>query len=224
MRILKTATMSLLMITAATTAFAAGDTDKMLGTLSVKATPVFAEGKLNACSIEYTAFIRDYKYKQGEVVHMSGSLGFQADGNARTFTSYLKIVLNDWDPKKLEFVPGDPGSALILNGNKTTKDALILSTVSDTPGGYFSVFDFNKTYENLSEAVEKNELNISYSRKGGKSDVPISIDLTVSETDDEGVRKKSDSNSLEFFQCTIDLIDVAKKDSSEKAKSDSKLK
>jgi len=199
-----------------TSAFADDSLQKMVGTLSVKPAPVFAGGKLSACSLEFTAVARDYKYKQGELVYLSGSLGFQADGKSRSLGIYLKIVLNDWDPIALKFIPGDPNSALIVIGNRTSKDAQILSTLSDTPGGYFSVFRSDGSLDDVLKSIEKNELTISYSRKMGSADVPISLDLTVVDTDEAGERKKNVKNTSEFLKCSLQLLNLAKNESSKK--------
>jgi hypothetical protein len=96
--------------------------ERMLGTLSAEAQPVFKDGRLNGCSVVFGALARDFTYRQGAYITVNGSFGIMsAKGELGTM---LKVVVHDTDPRTNRFIPSPPASAYFISGTKTTKSAV----------------------------------------------------------------------------------------------------
>ena len=50
----------------------------MLGTLNAEAQPVFADGRLDGCTVVYGALAKDFTYKQGGYIAVNGSFGLMS--------------------------------------------------------------------------------------------------------------------------------------------------
>ena len=109
----------------------------MLGTLNAEAQPLFADGRLDGCTIVYGALAKDFTYKQGGYIAVNGSFGLMSTKGVLGAT--LKVVLHDVDPRTNKFTPSPPASAYFVSGNKTTKSAVVGQYPSDTPGAIFVV-------------------------------------------------------------------------------------
>ena len=72
--------------------------DALIGTNSVEAQPIFAAGRLNACTMVFDAFAKDFTYKQGGYVKINGSFGLWNAKGQLGIT--LKVVLHDLDPRR----------------------------------------------------------------------------------------------------------------------------
>jgi hypothetical protein len=185
-----------------------------LGTLWVKYSPIFRDGNLTGCSLEYGSFIRDNMYKQGGFVNLGGSVGVIISNNE--LDVMLKVVINDLNIESFKLAPDAPEAAYLLSDLKSSKDAYVDSTVSDTPGGLFTIFSNDPTFEMLLDGFRKDEIGISYRRKGGVSDVTFTIDPTVIETDDKGKRTHSPAQANAFKECVGKVINNLEKSSGQK--------
>jgi hypothetical protein len=176
-----------------------------LGTSWVKSSPLFRDGNLTGCSLEYSSLIRDNIYKQGGFVNLGGSVGVMIGNNGLGVS--LKVVINDLNIETVKLVPDAPEAAYFISDLKSSKDAYVASTKSDTPGGLVTLFSNDPTLEMLLDGFLKDEIGISYRRKGGVSDVPFTIDPTVIKTDDKGNRTHSPAQSKAFIECVGKVID-----------------
>jgi hypothetical protein len=176
-----------------------------LGTMWVKSTPLFSDGNLTGCSMEYSSLIRDRIYKGGNFVNPSGSILVM--GSDKNLLVSLKTVVNDLNSKTAKLEPDAPEAVYFYSALKTSKNAYVSSKKSDTPGGLVTIFEFFPTINMLFEGIGKGEIGISFRRKGGISDVPFTIDLTVIETDDKGKRTHSRAQVEGFTKCVMKIID-----------------
>jgi hypothetical protein len=174
----------------------------MVGTLYTKAAPNFAGGKLNGCTIEYGAIIRDFKYSRGELVLVGGSFGVL--GSSSQIGAFLKVVFQDYDPRTMEPRPNAPEEAAFVFGNATNQSNALKTAKSDVPGGLFVVFPPFPTLEQLFEQIERGEVTIAVARKRGESAIVIPIDITVEETlpDKNNQKKRSKRTWLEYMGCS----------------------
>ena len=187
---------------------------KHLGTQSVESKSLFRDGNLSGCSLEYNTLIQDYIYKQGGIVNVSGSIGVMKINDGLGVT--LKVIVKDLNPKTAKVEPESPEAVYLLSGLKTSKEAYVKSTSGDPPGALLTLFNIEPTLKMLLEGVLKREIAISFRRKGGVSDVPFTIDPTVTAIDDNGNRTHSPAQGVAFTECVMNVIDNSDKPSGKK--------
>jgi hypothetical protein len=55
--------------------------DRIAGTLDVSSMLYMKEGSLSGCQLVFDAMIRDYSYRQGRFIKVSGGVGFMHNGS-----------------------------------------------------------------------------------------------------------------------------------------------
>lgn len=177
---------------------------QMLGTISVSAMPSFSGGQLFGCTLLFTALAQDWAYKSGGFIKVEGSLGIvSVKGKAATT---LKVALNDLDLHTGTLTPSAPASAYFVSGNSTTKDSIVGSTASDTPGSIFVVQQLFPTYKILAQGLASNRVTIAFARKKGGTDIQVNIDTSVIKTEANGRRIRSEKPTHDFLECIDTLI------------------
>jgi hypothetical protein len=179
--------------------------DALIGSNSVEAQPIFTAGRLNACTMVFDAFAKDFTYKQGGYVKINGSFGLWNAKGQLGIT--LKVVLHDLDPRTMSLTPSPPASAYFVSGNKTTKDSVIFTERSDTPGGIFVALKAEPNFSIVAEGVQHNKVTIAFARERGGMDIQLPIDTSVVETAQNGQRTQSPKASMDFFQCGQELLE-----------------
>jgi hypothetical protein len=177
----------------------------MLGTLNAEAQPVFANGRLDGCTVVYGALAKDFTYKQGGYIAVNGSFGLMSAKGQLAAT--LKVVVHDTDPRTNSFTPSPPATAYFVSGNKTTKDAVVSHISSDTPGAIFVVLKPEATFQILTEGLARDKVTIAFARERGGMDVQLAIDTSVAETKPNGERIHSPKAATDFLQCSTELLD-----------------
>lgn len=182
---------------------------KVAGTQRVYAQPYMTAGKLAGCNLVFEAMIRDFTYRQGQFIKVDGSIGIMAIGGAPG--AVLKVVVNEIDPPSLTFTPSPPSRAYLFGPKfNTNVESLVSATESDTPGSLFSVFQVTPTLDIVLSALELKKVTVAFNKKGGSSDIQLPLELDVAQTDDEGVRTRSDQAATEFSQCLLVLFEQFK--------------
>lgn len=171
---------------------------KLVGTISVKAHPIFSEGRLSGCELEYNAITRDYAYRQGAFIRVSGSIALLSTSTNPVAT--LKVLLSDFEPRTMAFTSFIPASAYYIDGNTTTKGAILASTPSDT-GGLFIVFRVTPTYETIARGLGEGRVTIAFARTKGGLDIVVPIETFVVNTTDDGERSRSKKMAKDFLDC-----------------------
>jgi hypothetical protein len=179
--------------------------EKMLGTLSAEAQPIFKDGRLNGCTVVFGALAKDFTYKQGGYITVNGSFGIM---NAKgELGATLKVIVHDTDLRTNSFTPSAPVSAYFISGTKTTKSAVVGQYPSDTPGGIFVVLRPETVLPILMEGLQRSKVTIAFAREQGGTDIQLPIDTSVVETKPNGERVRSPKALLDFSACSSELID-----------------
>jgi hypothetical protein len=176
----------------------------MLGTMSVAAEPSFANGELSGCTIGFNAMALDRVYKQSAYIWVRGAFGVMAV--KEKLATILKVTLHDVDPRTAESTPSAPTSAYFISGNATTKNAVVGSYPSDTPGTIFVVSNIDPTFSVISEGLLRDKVTIAFARKKGGTDIGLVIDTSVTATAENGQRTHSPQASADFAKCIKTLL------------------
>ena len=110
----------------------------------------------------------------------------------------------------MSFTPIPPASAYFVSENKTTKNAVVLSERSDTPGGIFVALNSEPTFSILADGIGRDKVTIAFARELGGMDIQVAIDTSVAETARDGERTHSPKASMDFFRCTKELLENMK--------------
>jgi hypothetical protein len=105
--------------------------------------------------------------------------------------------LHDLDPRTMTLTPSPPATAYFVSGYTTTKDEVVLSEKSETPGALFTVLKAEHTLKVLAEGLARNKVVIAFARRLGGTDIQVSIDTSV-ETLPNGQRTRSPKATTEF--------------------------
>lgn len=188
---------------------------QLLGTLSAESTPMFRNGKLWGCTVEFNVLAKDWIYKQGAIIAVSGSFGITALAEKnKNLAVLLKVILSDLNPETLTFVPSAPPvSAYFISKNTTTVNYVIHKEKSDTPGGILVAFKPVPTFEVLLNGLSASNVRIAFARTEGGTDVPLNIDTSTNPQaimTPDGKREHSPRNEIEFMECTEKLFESLK--------------
>jgi hypothetical protein len=178
-----------------------------VGTISNDAQPVFTNGVLTGCSLNFTTLVKDFTYKAGTFARVDGSFNLLAAKS--NLGVLLKVVVNDIDPKTYDWTPSSPVSAFFVSGNATSLPFLINRSLdSDTPGAVVAVYNAEKTFPMLVQGLNAGTVTVAFARTVGGVDMQVPIDVTVEDTDNNGNKKRSNKAATSFLQCTQDLIKI----------------
>lgn len=179
---------------------------KIAGTQRVYAQPAMTGGKLQGCSLIFEAMIRDFTYRQGQFIKVDGSIGIMDVSGS--LGAVLKVVVNEITPPSLTFNPSPPSRAYLIGSDYATNvDSLISADESDTPGALFSIFQPSPTVGLILTALQSKKITVAFNKKGGLSDIQLSLELDVEHTDAAGTRTRSDQAVTDFSQCMLVLFE-----------------
>lgn len=179
---------------------------RLEGTTSVSYSPTFSNGQIIGCGIEFNAVARDWSFRKGEYDKISGSFGFLTSN--KNIAPVLKLVVNELDRTNFSFKPKAPIRAYVTSGAHSNFKTLITSYNSETPGSLFSVFQIEPTAKMYAEALTAGKLSLRYGKTAEGIDAPLVIDLTVTDTKDDGLRVKSDQPVSDTLGCIKQLLEV----------------
>ncbi len=72
---------------------AQGAPNPLVGTLNIQSQPHFAQGKLEGCTLVYSALYQDWTYRQGALLKVDGSIGVVT--SSKKLATILKVVVNE---------------------------------------------------------------------------------------------------------------------------------
>ncbi|HWZ39522.1 MAG TPA: hypothetical protein VNY08_14595 [Bradyrhizobium sp.] len=174
-------------------------------TLYADFSPVFADGEMHACNIEYAAFFDDFTYEQGRRLVATGSLYLTIVKGMPA--SMVKVRLgtlanNHFDPVMA------PTSVSFLNAGHIVRP--VTSADSDVPGARVSVYGTDVTVD-LLEQILGGKITLSFARKKGGLDILLPLDIQARINPQTGERTLSKVAINAFSLCAYDLIEKAKK-------------
>lgn len=184
---------------------------RLEGTLSVQAQPNLREGKFIGCQYVFEAMMRDWSYRQGGFIKVSGSVGIMGVGGKIGTT--VKVVVNEIDLATRSITPSAPGRVYLIGPDfQTNVDTLVNSAESDVPGGRFSIYQMSPTTEMILAGMENGRLTVAFNRGNGDTDLQLPLELDVASTDKAGNRTRSDNHATAFAQCmavVLKMVDAA---------------
>ena len=182
---------------------------RIAGTQRVYAQPYMTSGKLAGCHLIFEAMIRDFTYRQGQFIKVDGNVGLMGVGD--NVAVVLKVVVNEVTPPSITFKPSPPSRAYLIDPNfMTNMDSLVSASESDTPGSLFSVFQLSPSTEIIMSALEYKKITVAFNQKGGASDLQLSLELDVAQTDNNGGKIRSNEAVKSFAQCALILMQQAR--------------
>lgn len=184
--------------------------DKSTGTISVFSQPMMSEGKLVACQLVFDSFVRDWTYRQGDFLKVSGSIGFmKADYQGiPTLGATLKVIVNEIDltTDLPTFTPSAPTRAYLAGPDYSTNlESLTAADPGEDPGSLFSVFQSMPSLELVVDAMQSNEITVAFNSRDGKSDLQTKIEIDVTDVDQNGKRTRSPQTGVDFMGCMTSL-------------------
>lgn len=200
----------------ATDAHAATD-DSLDGTYTIEFQPIQSAGKLQGCSLVYSAAALDYTYKQGELLSLKGNISIFGDEKGMLLNFKIGVVENL--AKNPTFV--EPHFAYLQTSNSSTNEVESKSFASDIPGYkifVYSLFEPNitKLYEDM---ISSGKVTIGFNRKANGMDILVPLNLFIRDARLEGnaVKREHSMEMLNAFSsCSSKLIDSVLKKLQEK--------
>ncbi|WP_160004736.1 hypothetical protein [Rhizobium sp. 18055] len=179
--------------------------DRIAGTLDVSSMPYMKEGKLSGCQLVFDAMVRDYSYRQGRFIKVSGAIGVMHSGGPETpIGTIVKVVVSEIAEANgsLASTPSPPTRAYLIGPDYTTNlDSLVSAAQSDVPGGLFSIFQINPTLAMVIGSMKTRKITVAFNQMGGSSDIRLPLDLDVVATDENGQRQRSEQIVEDFAGC-----------------------
>src|SRR5215510_7425556 len=168
--------------------------------------PQHKEGQLWSCPVDYNVLTQDWAYRQGGFITVNGGFGIVRVNKA--LGGFLKVIVNDIDPRTMTFTPSRPASAYIVTGNLSTNRGDIIDVgPSDVPGGIFVMLQAEPTLRLIVDGFVNDKIVIAFARQQGGVDVKVPIETSVEDTTSGGLqRKRSPKAGLEFSECVQQLI------------------
>ena len=115
------------------------------------------------------------------------------------------MILNG---EEISFLPEPPTFGFLKNNKLNSSKSLINQTTSDTPGGWFGVFELDTNFLNILDAMTKtNKVSIMFNRRNEGLDIEVPLDLTVAETKGDGKRVFSTIAIDTFRKCSIFMVE-----------------
>ncbi|MBY3595995.1 hypothetical protein [Rhizobium bangladeshense] len=183
---------------------AAQNLDPNGGTLDVANTPVMTNGKLTGCQLTFDAVIRDYTYRQGAFIAVSGGVGLMF--TQQTIGTTVKIVVTALDPSGRP-IPSPPSRAYLIGANyATTLDSLVAASASDQPSGLFSIFKAEPTISIVLDALKTKRLVFAFNQNNSGTDIQLPVELDIVNTAADGAQTRSDNMIKGYAKCVLTLI------------------
>lgn len=172
------------------------------GTLYAKFAPIYGGGRLEGCSVEFRHFTQEHKYYGGKLLIIDGSVNIiHTDSTSATLLKIIPYTLND-DTNQLDETEYGPSRLFLIDkdGNTTVSGSLD-TRPTETGRGLLSIFPMFPSTLILAEAAVSGPLVVGFNIGNGRSDILVSIDLTVKETTGEGVQMRALDNMNGLFSC-----------------------
>jgi hypothetical protein len=181
----------------------------LFGTNEITFKELSSNGSFLGCELGYKSLVRDFVYTNGDPYVVNGSITLVFNNNQNILTG-LKIVTNKMimNGEEISFLPEPPTFGFLKNNKLNSSKSLINQTTSDTPGGWFGVFELDTNFLNILDAMTKtNKVSIMFNRRNEGLDIEVPLDLTVAETKGDGKRVFSTIAIDTFRKCSIFMVE-----------------
>ncbi|MDP1645234.1 MAG: hypothetical protein Q8L71_06985 [Thiobacillus sp.] len=176
------------------------------GTYSVRFEPVSSAGKLEGCSLIYTAVMLDYVYQNGAPVMVGGNITYHQNGNQPGLA--LKLGLSNALSSDQRVEP--PHYAFIRTKNGTTAGAQFVTYDSDIRGYRVFVYQLTEKSTNvIGDLLGGLNPTIGFNRTPTGVDATFPLDLSVEDVaaskNGQPQRKHSNAATEGFANCFAEL-------------------
>ncbi len=179
-------------------------------TISAEIAPVFQNGELTGCALNFQAGKNDYTYFGGDLALINGSLNLYAMGGKAPFYALKLGVLRNGEQSYVA-----PSTAYIVSDYETNKADFQSAVNAETPGFRLFLFSAGEaSISVMSKTISQDKtIRIGYTMNDGSMSSIIPISLTMKNLNfekpsdsiiDEGAIKK-------WWECNLQALDAAVK-------------
>lgn len=134
--------------------------------------PIFGEGKLGGCLINFKSAQRDNLYFGGRVVGADGSFNLYNFGEGN-FGAMLKVAVLDGEALRL------PDTAFLISGYATNADDVLSNMVGDDAGYRLVALRLGEsTAEAIFRIAQSDTMIVGVQMNGGRSAIPFQVDIS----------------------------------------------
>jgi hypothetical protein len=182
--------------------------EKIETTISTEIVPVFQNGELTGCALNFQAGRNDYTYFGGDLALINGSLNlYSAKGKAPFYVLKLGVMRNG----EKDYVA--PSTAFILSDKSSNKVDLRTSIDAESPG--FRMFTFSvgeaslKVMEDTTKA--NNTIRIGYTMNGGSMSSIIPITLTMKKLNFANPSESvvDERGTVKWWECNLNALEAS---------------
>ena len=182
--------------------------DNIQITISTEIVPVFQNGELTGCALNFQAGKNDYTYFGGELALINGSLNlYTVPGKAPFFALKLGVM------REGEQSYAAPSSALILSDKQSNKSDFVKAVEAETPGFRMFLFSSGETsLKIMRETISEDKtIRIGYTMNGGSmsSIIPISLSMKKLNFENPSDSVVDEDAATKWWECNLNAIDAA---------------
>ncbi len=134
--------------------------------------PIFADGRLRGCALNFKAAQRDNLYFGGRAVGTDGSFNLYHFGEGQA-GAMLKVAVLDGEAMRL------PDTGYLITGFATNAEDITSNMVGDDAGYRLTTFSLGvSTAEAIGSIAGSGAIIVGVQMSGGKSAIPFRADLT----------------------------------------------
>lgn len=177
-------------------------------TISTEIAPVFQNGELTGCALNFQAGKNDYIYFGGDLALINGSLNlYTPNGKAPFYVLKLGVLRNG------EKAYAAPSSAFILSDKASNKADFMTSLDAETPG--FRLFTFSAreaSVDIMGETIRANKtIRIGYTMNDGSMSaiIPISLSMKKLNFENPAASLLDNDASKKWLECNLNALDAA---------------
>ena len=140
--------------------------------------PVFAEGRLRGCALNFKSVQRDNLYFGGRAVGADGSFNLYHFGDGQV-GAMLKVAVLDGDAMRM------PDTGYLITSYETNAEDVTSNMVGDDAGYRLTTFRFGEsTAEAIGYIAGTAMITVGVQMGGGQSAIPFRTDLTEAQAAD----------------------------------------
>lgn len=177
-------------------------------TISSEFKPIFFDGKLQGCAINFEVARKDPEYSQGHIVYITGSLNFYAFKD-KNLSFVLKLGVRGVNGATAFSAPSE---AILVTGNGTNRADFLQAVPGEIAG--FRMFMFRAGKSTLSAALEslteQQTLTFAYSMRprGMNAIVPVNLRMRQLNFDHPENSQIDDSLIQGWLGCQSDIAEA----------------
>lgn len=184
--------------------------DSLLGTTHTQFMPLMQDGKLNGCTMTFTALVQDYAYNVGGYLKLTGNVGMLITDVSIGANVKLLVHSLDFEKQQLVSRPSPPSRVYLIKSDFQNTAKLTLNTFpAEDPGGIFVVMEAAKTMPFLEEIFTTSKIGIAFNQSNGKTDLTTEIDFSVLDIDDNGIKRRGRETVDKFSKCMLSVVNNA---------------